>query len=764
MKYLVAILFLLIGLSTQAQQRIVIENLAAVDSAWISGGNLFYRKNGNTFNAGSVGGTAPVTSVFGRTGVITAQSGDYASFYQPLNLKLTNFSDLVNGTGWLYNNGSGTYSWSNPFPSDTSLSINNRILAAGTTYTAGNGLTLSGNQFKLGGTISENTTITTPSSYNFKITQSLYENSSGNYYTTFLGKFTTTDLGDNVDLFGFKDDSYSSYLGFHPNNGTVIKGLFIFKNLSGTTSDTSTYKPLGISATGGIRPLEYWPSGSGSGFPSDTSLSINNRILARFPSDSSLSIGNRFLGKQDLLVSGTNIKTINSTSLLGSGNISIFPSDTSASINNRFFSYTTRSEFLDSMAAMGNITINSQFAPIATQTGADIFIHSLAHTSMSNLLTIDSAVGTYGKNYRYTINQGNFSLSSLGGSLNPSQIAQSGATSGQVLKWNGSAWAPGTDNTGGGGSSLTTQSVTGTGAVGDSIKLVNDAASPGNNQVYGTNGSGTKGWQQTEVVNKTSIATGDLLQWDNTNSEWDNVKLDSILKKRFEYQTRVAYDYHNEFINTVGTAAPGADVVALNSGASAATSAQTTDATNRVGLVRTTTGTTATGRSYVNTASAAIRLGGGWWKYETMVNVTTLSTGTERYQLLFGFFDTYTAANQVDGVYFLYDEGGVSTSSAASANWQIVTASNSARTFTTTSTAVSAATWVRLTVIVNADATSAQFFVNGTSVGVHSTNIPSGTGRELGFGWGMIKSVGTTARTLDVDYLSTQLIFTTTRQ
>jgi hypothetical protein len=42
------------------------------------------------------------------------------------------------------------------------------------------------------------------------------------------------------------------------------------------------------------------------------------------------------------------------------------------------------------------------------------------------------------------INQGNLSLSSIGGLLNATQIAQGGAGTNDVLKWNGSAWAPGT--------------------------------------------------------------------------------------------------------------------------------------------------------------------------------------------------------------------------------------------------------------------------------------------------------------------------------
>lgn len=230
-----------------------------------------------------------------------------------------------------------------------------------------------------------------------------------------------------------------------------------------------------------------------------------------------------------------------------------------------------------------------------------------------------------------------------------------------------------------------------------------------------------------------------------------------------EFRRRYFFDYFNEFLNTPNTSALGADVSATNSGTAAASATQATDATSRIGLLRTTTGTTATGRSYVNTAASVLRLGGASWVYETHVNIATLSNGTERYQALFGFFDTYTAANQVDGVYFLYDDGGVSTGSAASANWQLVTCSNSVRTFSTSSTAVAATIWVKLRVEINAAGTRADFFVDGVNVGNITTNIPTGSGRVLGFGWGMIKSIGTTARTMDVDYLMAQAELTTAK-
>jgi len=50
---------------------------------------------------------------------------------------------------------------------------------------------------------------------------------------------------------------------------------------------------------------------------------------------------------------------------------------------------------------------------------------------------------------------------------------------------------------------------------GSSVTLDNDAASPGNSYVYGTNASGTKGWQQSATMQLTNPANGDILQYQN---------------------------------------------------------------------------------------------------------------------------------------------------------------------------------------------------------------------------------------------------------
>ena len=253
-----------------------------------------------------------------------------------------------------------------------------------------------------------------------------------------------------------------------------------------------------------------------------------------------------------------------------------------------------------------------------------------------------------------------------------------------------------------------------------------------------------------------------IIIYDASEGANNKVTLEELFDDYLNTYRKHAYSYYNEFINGVGTATGGNDVVSTSSGTGAAsTGTAAITATNIVGLVTTTTGTTATGRSAISSYGSAITFGGGASSFEYRLDgISALSTVTERYAILVGFFDTYSAANQVDGVYFLYDEGGVSTGSAASANWQIVTASNSTRTFTTTSTAV-ATTGQTLRIEINAAGTSVEFFIDNVSVGTITTNIPTGTARATGFASMIIKSIGTTARVFNSDYMRVQVNYTT---
>lgn len=223
------------------------------------------------------------------------------------------------------------------------------------------------------------------------------------------------------------------------------------------------------------------------------------------------------------------------------------------------------------------------------------------------------------------------------------------------------------------------------------------------------------------------------------------------------------YDYFGEFTNPVATAATANELIATNSGTGAGNSVVNSTDRNRPGILRLTTGTTATGRATISTNGSAIGFSGGKWIWEQVINMTQTSNATNRFQFLAGYFDTYTTVNQIDGAYFLYDEGGVTTGSAASANWQLVTSNNSARTFTTSSTSVSTGAYVKLRIEVDAAGANVDFYIDGANVGTISTNIPTASARVTGYGALLIKSIGTTAVTCDTDYMLANCIYTTPR-
>lgn len=216
----------------------------------------------------------------------------------------------------------------------------------------------------------------------------------------------------------------------------------------------------------------------------------------------------------------------------------------------------------------------------------------------------------------------------------------------------------------------------------------------------------------------------------------------------------------SEFTFAPTTTTPGIAISTAGAGAGVTLIAPT--ATNRTGVIQLSTGTTATGRIHVGDITGLpIVLGGGAVTYAAAINIQALSAAAQqRYQLLIGLFDTFTAVNQVDGAYLLYDEGGVTTGSTASPNWQRVTAANSVRTITASTTAV-ATGWLNLRLEVNAAGTLVEYFVEGVSVGTIATNIPTGITRTMGFGIYLQKSVGTTASLVHADWLYMKPNFST---
>jgi hypothetical protein len=179
----------------------------------------------------------------------------------------------------------------------------------------------------------------------------------------------------------------------------------------------------------------------------------------------------------------------------------------------------------------------------------------------------------------------------------------------------------------------------------------------------------------------------------------------------------------------------------------------------RPGILELTTGTTTTGSAAIITGYNSLQhilFGEGVYTIEADLYITNLSTVTEAYTLRFGFGDS-NSGDEVDGAYFEYTNVG------STPNWYKCAASNSTRTKTDTAIAAVAGAWTRLKVVVNAAGTSVEYFINGVSVGVLTTNIPTGVNRETSEVYSVVKSAGTTPRLFNIDWAWLHIDLTTSR-
>jgi len=207
-------------------------------------------------------------------------------------------------------------------------------------------------------------------------------------------------------------------------------------------------------------------------------------------------------------------------------------------------------------------------------------------------------------------------------------------------------------------------------------------------------------------------------------------------------------------------------IVNLSGGTISALSiGSTPQLTNQIGVNAYATGIVASNfAQHLSSGVLSIYLGNGAWVFETSINLSNLSTALERFRTFHGFSSLVGQGTETDGVFFTYEEGGIFNGTAASPNWQCVTVANSVRTLTTTSTAVTASAWNKLRIEVNAAGTSVAFYVNGTLVATHTTNIPLGSNsRYLNIKQGLYKATGLTSRNMYVDYLGYENIQTTPR-
>jgi len=288
-----------------------------------------------------------------------------------------------------------------------------------------------------------------------------------------------------------------------------------------------------------------------------------------------------------------------------------------------------------------------------------------------------------------------------------------------------------------------------------SLSLAGDFTLSGSNQVAN--------WTATTAVYSPSIyggtgVDGDLNLYSTSNATRGTVTVNDPIEIPSTGRNLKTWWNFEEFIQRSVTASISG-IWAGNQSGTGATSSDQVGTNLRPGLNQLTTGTTATGYAYLYTGGAALGaflFGNGTYTMEGDIYIGNLSDVTETYTLRFGFGDSGTGT-PVDGAYFYYTDAG------ANPNWYRNTVSNSVLTSTDTTVAAVAGAWIRLKVVVNLNATSVEYFINGTSVGSNVANIPSGAGRNTAAIYSLIKSAGTTSRYARIDWAWLHIDLTASR-
>ncbi|CAB4140356.1 hypothetical protein UFOVP402_24 [uncultured Caudovirales phage] len=162
------------------------------------------------------------------------------------------------------------------------------------------------------------------------------------------------------------------------------------------------------------------------------------------------------------------------------------------------------------------------------------------------------------------------------------------------------------------------------------------------------------------------------------------------------------------------------------------------------------------------TISAAYQMNSNWTVFTTSIRIPTLNDGTDRYHIRVGMVGGLNVSPLGTGLVFTYDLSGTQTGSTATGNWQTVTASSNVRTYNqnaVNNTAVTANTWTKLQIVFND--VLVYFYVNGTLIGTHTNNLPTGTNFVPYFD--IRKTNGTTARSLEIDYSAIDIKYSSPR-
>jgi len=195
------------------------------------------------------------------------------------------------------------------------------------------------------------------------------------------------------------------------------------------------------------------------------------------------------------------------------------------------------------------------------------------------------------------------------------------------------------------------------------------------------------------------------------------------------------------------------------SGTNAAVTVSSTSSNTHPGVISMAKGSTTNGYAMVRAAANAesIVKGNGEISCEWLVQTPAIAGDvSDNYIIYAGLANGAANGNEpTSGAYFIYNYA------TSSGKWVGKTALSSSYTSVVSSTTVATSTWYLLKVVINAAGTSIEFFINGTSIGTSTTNLPTAALAPI---CGINNTAATAAgAAILADYVKLVFTFTTAR-
>lgn len=258
-----------------------------------------------------------------------------------------------------------------------------------------------------------------------------------------------------------------------------------------------------------------------------------------------------------------------------------------------------------------------------------------------------------------------------------------------------------------------------------------------------------------ETLKIQPLPDDEFVIWSESENAYRKVQARNAIPKSLQLRY-VTFD-EDDFIASTTTGKLGWGVSTSGAGASVQFGSYGANALEKaVGVIQLDTGSTSNGRAVLSRSVNLFAL--GYFKIEMIwrIALEELSTSTERFVIYLGMIDNTGAGAPVDGVYFFYSDQFAS-------QWQCVCRESNIQTVITTSVEINT-NYSIFKIVVNENATQANFFINDSLVATINSNIPSTAGNFTGIGARIEKVIGSTQRNMSIDYYSHLIEFTGGRQ